>query len=107
MKLVDTGDLKSPVERRAGSSPAPGTINTNMTGDFMLSKLFKIFKRKQKTPVIIEYFNASTFSDIAVHSANNTGIIAIFSGENLEKRMRRWVKENQCRIIHRYTFSVE
>ncbi len=25
--MVYTGDLKSPVERHAGSSPAPGTIN--------------------------------------------------------------------------------
>ena len=25
VELVDTGDLKSPAERRAGSSPAPGT----------------------------------------------------------------------------------
>ncbi len=24
-EMVDTGDLKSPAERRAGSSPAPGT----------------------------------------------------------------------------------
>jgi hypothetical protein len=26
--MVDTGDLKSPAERRAGSSPAPGTKST-------------------------------------------------------------------------------
>ncbi len=27
--MVYTGDLKSPVERHAGSSPAPGTINNH------------------------------------------------------------------------------
>lgn len=68
----------------------------------MLTILKKLFSRTPKKAVIIEYFKSSTHSDIAVHAANNTGIIVILDGENLEERMRRWVKNNNCRIVHSY-----
>jgi len=68
----------------------------------MFAILKKWFSRTPKKAVIIEYFKSGNHSDIAVHSANNTGIIVILDGENLEERMRRWVKNNNCRIVHSY-----
>ena len=72
--------------------------------------MFAIFKkllsRTPKKAVIVEYFKSQNHSDIAVHSANFTGMLEFFEGDNAEQKMRNWVKKNNCRVVHKYVFSI-
>lgn len=72
----------------------------------MFNTLNKIFKRFQKTPVIVENFNSNGYSDILIICAKENIPLYGFDGENLEKRMKQWVKAHRCKIVSRFTNNV-
>lgn len=72
----------------------------------MFTILNKIFKSFQKTPVIVENFNSNGYSDILIICAKENIPLYGFDGENLEKRMKQWVKSHRCKIVSRFTSDV-
>lgn len=58
----------------------------------MFTTLNKIFKRFQKTPVIVENFNSNGYSDILIICAKENIPLYGFDGENLEKEWNNGLK---------------